>query len=86
MIRAAIFSVVVAASLSVGVAPSFAYIEGPWCLNANTGRAVANICHFRTIEQCLAERSFYGGKSFCGQNPRYLPYWRARGYQVRELR
>ena len=79
MIRAAIFILVVAASIIAGATSGSAYYEGPWCLNANTGRAVINICHFRTFEQCLAERSLYGGKSFCGQNPNYLPYWRARG-------
>jgi Protein of unknown function (DUF3551) len=79
MTRAAIFSFVIAASTFTGPTLTFAYAEGPWCLKAIIGRAEHNICHFRTFEQCLAERSFYGGQSFCGQNPRYIQYWRNRG-------
>ena len=77
MLRLAIFSVALAASALTGIKPSVAY-EGPWCLKAVVGRSVFNICHFRTFEQCLGERSYYGGSSFCVQNSSYLPYWRAR--------
>src|SRR5712692_7037124 len=79
MTRTTLLMALVAGTLLSGATPSFAYPEGPWCLKAMIGRSATNICHFRTFEQCLAERSFYGGSSFCGQNPRYLPYWRARG-------
>ena len=60
-------------------APAQAY-EGPWCLQANKGRSVSQICHFRTFEACAQERVLYGTTSFCGQNPRYLPYWQGRGF------
>ena len=77
MLRLAIFSAAIAASTLTGTTPGAAY-EGPWCLTATVGRSVFNICNFQTFEQCLQERSFYGGSSFCGQNPRFLPYWRGR--------
>jgi hypothetical protein len=55
--------------------------EGPWCLRASVGRGtVAEICHFATFEACARERFHYGSTSFCGQNPRYLPYWQGRGF------
>ena len=54
--------------------------DGPWCLQANKGRSVSEICHFRTFEACAQERILYGTTSFCGQNPRYLPYWQGRGF------
>lgn len=58
-----------------------AYYEGPWCLRANIGRGtISEICHFRTFEACAQERFNYGTTSFCGQNPRYLPYWQGRGF------
>jgi hypothetical protein len=79
MTRAAIFSFVVAVATLAGAQTGYAYYEGPWCLKAVVGRSVFNICHFRTFEQCLGERSFYGGSSFCIQNSNYLPYWRNRG-------
>src|SRR3569833_557428 len=60
-------------------APAQAY-EGPRCLQANKGRSVSEICHFRTFEACAQERVLYGTTSFCGQNPRYLPYWQGRGF------
>ena len=78
MLRLSIFFAVLAGVALFGVKPSAAY-EGPWCLKAVVGRSVFNICHFRTFEQCLGERSYYGGSSFCVQNSSYLPYWRNRG-------
>ena len=64
--------------------PAAAYYEGPWCLNANKGRSVSQICHFKTFEACANERVLYGTTSFCGQNPRYLPYWQGRGLGPQE--
>jgi hypothetical protein len=54
--------------------------EGPWCLMANTGRTVSEICHFTTFEACRDERSLWGSTAFCVQNSRYLPYWQGRGF------
>jgi len=85
MTRSAILIAVVAGFFSTGAAPSFAYYEGPWCLKARLGRSVAEICHFRTFEACLGERNFHGSTSFCVQNPRYLPYWQARGQALRNV-
>ncbi len=42
--------------------------------------SVAEICHFQTFEACRDERSLWGTTAFCSQNPRYLPYWQARGF------
>jgi hypothetical protein len=78
MTRAAIFSFAVAVSTLAGATSGFAYYEGPWCMKGVAGRSVVNICHFRTIEQCLQERSLWGGSSFCVQNSNYLPYWKER--------
>jgi len=63
--------------------------EGPWCMRANAGRSVTEICHFNSFEACRNERSLWGTTAFCSQNPRYLPYWRGRGFgpePVRALR
>jgi hypothetical protein len=68
---------VLAAGTLLPAAPAEAY-EGPWCLRASVGRAVAERCHFITFEACRAERSLWGSTAFCSQNPRYLPYWRGR--------
>ena len=82
MLRLSIFSAAVAAVVLAGVGPGVAY-EGPWCVKATIGRgSVVNICHFRTIEQCLQERTLWGSSSFCVQNARYLPYWQNRGYSA----
>ena len=78
MLRLAIFLAAVAAIALAGINPSVAY-EGPWCLTATITKSTVNICNFRTFEQCLQERSLWGGSAFCGQNPRYLPYWTGRG-------
>jgi hypothetical protein len=66
-----------AAMLPASIAEAY---EGPWCLQANKGRSVSQICHFRTFEACAQERVLYGTTSFCGQNPRFLPYWQGRGF------
>jgi hypothetical protein len=66
-----------AALLPASVANAY---EGPWCLQANKGRSISQICHFRTFEACAQERILYGTTSFCGQNPRFLPYWQGRGF------
>jgi hypothetical protein len=55
--------------------------EGPWCLKANMGRSVSEICHFRTFEACRDDRGHWGSTAFCTQNPRYLPYWQGRGFE-----
>ena len=71
-------SAMLAALLMPGEAQAY---EGPWCLRASIGRGtVSEICHFRTFEACAQERFNYGTTSFCGQNPRYLPYWQGRGF------
>jgi hypothetical protein len=55
--------------------------EGPWCMRGNAGfGSIAEICHFNTFEACRDERSRWGTTAFCSQNPRYLPYWQARGF------
>ena len=54
--------------------------EGPWCMRANAGRSVTEICHFNSFEACRNERSLWGTTAFCSQNPRYLPYWQGRGF------
>jgi hypothetical protein len=79
MLRLSIFSAALAVVVLTGLKPSMAY-EGPWCVKAVIGRGgVVDICHFRTIEQCLQERTLWGTSAFCVQNSRYLPYWKARG-------
>jgi hypothetical protein len=79
MLRLFIFSAALALIALASVQPGMAY-EGPWCVKAPIGRgAVVDICHFRTIEQCLQERTLWGGSAFCVQNARYLPYWKNRG-------
>lgn len=69
-----------ASAALLSAVPAAAQYEGPWCLNANQGRSVTQICHFRTFEACANDRLLYGTTSFCGQNPRYLPYWQGRGF------
>ena len=59
--------------------PTSAY-EGLWCLRASMGRSVSEQCHFTTFEACRNERSLWGTTAFCSQNPRYLPYWKGRGF------
>jgi hypothetical protein len=87
MTRLAMFTAVVAGFALSGGAPSFAYDESPWCVQASVGKSSAiQICHYRTIEQCLKERPIYGNSAFCVQNARYLPYWYARGYKPRDVR
>ena len=54
--------------------------DGPWCLQANKGRSVSQICHFKTFEACAQERLLYGTTSFCGPNPYYAANWQGRGY------
>jgi hypothetical protein len=78
--RKLLFVGLLASAALLPVAPAAAQYEGPWCLNANQGRSVTQICHFRTFEACANERTLYGTTSFCGQNPRYLPYWQGRGF------
>lgn len=85
MIRVVTFGFVVIATILAGSVSGQAYYEGPWCMKAIVGRAEHNICHFRTFEQCLGERSFWGGTAFCGQNPNYLPYRNARGPKPRRI-
>lgn len=78
-VRSILFAALAAALLPAENAA--AYSEGPWCLRASIGRGtVSEICHFRTFEACAQERLNWGTTSFCGQNPRYLPYWQGRGY------
>lgn len=89
MTRAGTFGFVaftVVAAIFSSATPSAAYYEGPWCMKSIAGRAEVNICHFRTIEHCLAERSFWGSAAFCVQNPRYLPYWTGREPRRRSAR
>ncbi len=78
MLRLSIFSTLLAVFALADVRPSEAY-EGPWCVKASIGRSAVEICHFRTIEQCLQERFMWGSAAFCVQNARYLPYWKNRG-------
>lgn len=78
MTRAAIFSFIVAVASLSGTTSGFTYYEGPWCMTATITRSTVSICNFRTFEQCLHERYLWGGSAFCGQNPRYLPYWTGR--------
>jgi hypothetical protein len=56
--------------------------EGLWCLRFSTGRGSAERCSFQTFEACRDERSLYGTTAFCSQNPGYLPYWQARGFDL----
>jgi hypothetical protein len=70
---------VAAAGVLLHTAVADAY-EGPWCLKANMGRVVSEICHFTTFEACRNERSLWGSTAFCVQNSRYLPYWQGRGF------
>jgi hypothetical protein len=68
-----------AAITLIDVKPGLAYYESPWCLKANIGRSVIDICHFRNFEQCRDELFFYGSTAFCVNNPRYLPDVKTRG-------
>ncbi len=86
MVRTVLLIALTVGTLLSGAASGGAYYEGPWCMKATVSRGEVNICHFRTIDQCLAERSFWGGAAFCVQNPRYLPYWRGRGQNQRNVR
>ena len=62
--------------------PSAKAAEGPWCARVNAGWGVAQeICHFANFEQCRAEATMWGSTAQCTQNPRWLPYWRGRGYE-----
>jgi hypothetical protein len=67
------------AALLLPAATAEAY-EGPWCMRGNAGRSVTEICHFQSFEACRNERTLWGTTAFCSQNPRYLPYWQARGF------
>ena len=61
-------------------APAAAEYEGPWCLQFNLGRSSAERCQFTTFEGCAQERILQGTTAFCHENPRYLPYWKDRGF------
>jgi len=78
--RKLLWAGVVTAAALLPTASAEAY-EGPWCMRANAGfGSIAEICHFNTFEACRAERNHWGTTAFCSQNPRYLPYWQARGF------
>jgi hypothetical protein len=73
--RTIIFVAMVAATALIGVGPSRAENEPPWCLRGNKGGGwVAEMCHYRTFEQCRTDMYLYGTTSFCIHNPR-SPYW-----------
>jgi hypothetical protein len=62
--------------LSSGIAR--AQSEGPWCATVFNGEgSVREICHFKTIEACIAE-VVAGNRGQCGQNPRYVAARRAQ--------
>ena len=65
-----------AASALLGIEPSYARTEGPWCFHMTLGRDfVSNRCDFFTYEACRAEMMGLGG-TYCTQNP-YYP-WNAK--------
>jgi len=70
---------VMATAMALPTATAEAY-EGLWCLRYSAGRGSAERCSFHTFEACRDERSLYGSTAFCSQNPGYLPYWQARGF------
>jgi len=56
-----------------GLGRSHAY-EAPWCIKANIGKGwVRDICDFRTFEECLQQRWFYGSTAFCITSRYYVP-------------
>jgi hypothetical protein len=78
--RQLLWAGLLATAALIPAGPATAY-DGPWCLRANIGRgAVSEICHFPTFEACRSERGLWGSTAFCSQNPRYLPYWKGRGF------
>jgi hypothetical protein len=59
------------AATVLGSGSSQAQYEGPWCAIEQNGEgSVREICHFRTIEACIAE-VVAGNRGTCGHNPRY---------------
>ena len=59
-----------------------AYAEGPWCVKASVGNGtVTEICHYGSFEACRNQRGAWGNAAFCVQNPRFLPYWKDRGFE-----
>ena len=82
MTRFTMFAIALAIALPAGTGSALAQPEGPWCLKINAGRTATERCHFGSFEACAQERILYGSSAFCGQNPRYLPYWQARGEPV----
>jgi len=69
-----------AGCLFINVTPSAAY-EGPWCVKGGGRGTMINICRFRTFQECLQERQFWGNAT-CTQNPYY--YWDARTQRWRK--
>jgi hypothetical protein len=55
----------------LGAEPSFARVEGPWCLHTSLGRdAFIGKCDLPSYEACRAERGNLGS-TYCTQNPYY---------------
>jgi hypothetical protein len=82
--RMVMFLAMVAATALMGVAPSRADYEPPWCLRGNKGGEwMAEMCDYRTFEQCRADMYMYGTTSFCIHNPR-SPYWTAQSSKRRK--
>ena len=82
MIRILIAVTVTGAAL-ISASPGQTYNDAPWCLKANVGRDVTEICRFRTFKGCRDERILYGTTAFCVQNHWYLPYWNVHGEKQR---
>ena len=54
----------------VGVRPSSAIYEGPWCAHVSIGPgSMADRCDMRSFAMCIQEIS---GQGHCTQNPRYM--------------
>ena len=69
--------------LFAGAQPSFAVIDGPWCMHMTLGRGtVINRCDMPSYEACRAEMRAMGG-TYCTQNPYY--WWNAKSEQPRRL-
>jgi hypothetical protein len=56
----------------IGIGPSRAYDEGPWCAVVSVGKGSAvERCHFRDLESCRLE-VVSGNRGFCNHNPRWI--------------
>ncbi len=84
MRKLAVLLCAVAVPCILGIEPSVARVEGPWCFHMSMGRSgLVSKCDMPSYEACRAEMRSLGG-TYCTQNPYW--WWHAKNEPQRKVK